>query len=76
MLKRIILSTLALIIIFSGITFYGELIFATESMAAEELHQDTLSFLEYLQTADYAKAVEQFDEKVKATLSEKDFEEL
>jgi len=76
MLKRRILLTLALIIIFSGIIFYGELTFAIEDMTTEELYQNTLSFLEYLQTADYAKAVEQFDEKVKTILPEKDFEEL
>ena len=51
MLKRRILLTLALIIIFSGIIFYGELTFATEDMTTEELYQDTLSFLGYLQTA-------------------------
>lgn len=72
-----ILLTSALIIIFSGIIFYGELTWSTaESMTTEELYQDTLSFLEYLQTADYAKAAEQFDEKVKATLPEKGFKEL
>jgi len=77
MLKRMILLTLTLIIIFSGIIFYGELTWSTaEIMTTEELYQDTLSFLEYLQTADYAKAAEQFDEKVKAALPEKDFEEL
>ena len=77
MLKRMILLTSSLIMIFSGIIFYGELTWTTaESITTEELYQDTLSFLEYLQTADYAKATEQFDEKVKATLPEKEFEEL
>lgn len=44
MLKRKILLTLALIIIFSGIIFYRELIFAIENMTTEELYQATLFF--------------------------------
>ncbi|HBY56451.1 MAG TPA: hypothetical protein DEG96_01080 [Candidatus Atribacteria bacterium] len=77
MLKRKILLTLTLVIILIGIVFYGSLNGVTaESKTDEELYQDTLSFLEYLQTADYARAVEQFDEKVRAALPEKDFKEL
>lgn len=77
MLKRRILLILTLVIILIGIIFYGVLTGATaESKIDKELYQDTLSFLEYLQTADYARAVEQFDEKVKAALPEKDFKEL
>jgi len=77
MLERRILLTLILVIVLSGIIFYGALTGITaERKTEEELYQDSLSFLEYLQTADYVRAVEQFDEKFKAAIPEKDFKEL